>query len=101
MPKTTRTPTKELIPVLNQIEDKVKELRVIVDNMPDSSAKDAMEYFVVNGEKKLEKFLSVQTELTDEQKKAIALIKSGKINPKTVLSTVQDGETKKPKKSIK
>ena len=88
-----RTKTKDLLKEMKAIEDLTKSLRVIVDNLPDSSVKDAFEYSAVNLEKKLEKFQAVSEPLTDQQKEAIAAIKSGKINPEKVLSQVSTTDT--------
>lgn len=91
-----RTKTKELLKELKEIEDVTKSLRVVVDALPESSVKDAFEYSTVNLEKKLDKFLTVSEPLTDEQKEAIALIKSGKIPASKILQAVSPDMEKKP-----
>lgn len=88
-----RTKTKDLLNEIKGVEDITKSLRVIVDNLPDSSVKDAFEYSTVNLEKKLEKFLAVSEPLTDEQKEAIAAIKSGKINSAKILAQISTTDT--------
>ena len=94
-----RTKTKDLINEVKSIVDLTKSLRVIVDALPDSSVKDAFEYSTENLEKKCEKFLNVSESLTEEQKKAIALIKQGKIDISKILPTEQNPRKPVEKKS--
>jgi len=71
--------TKHLLNEVREIQDLTKSMRVIVENIPPCSLQKAYMNSVVNLESKNEKFLTVAQPLSDEQRQAIALIKSGKI----------------------
>lgn len=75
-----RVRTKELLPQIKQIEEKAKELRAIVDNLPASSVKDAFVYSCTNIEKKLTNFLIVGEKFTisAEEKILLTKIRAGK-----------------------
>lgn len=70
-----RVRTKELLPQIKMIEEKSKELRVIVDSLPASSVKDAFEYSCKNIEKKLIQFLTFGEKFTVSAEEKILLTK--------------------------
>jgi len=72
-----RVRTKHLLNEVKEIEDLTKSIRVIVEKIPTCSLQKAYMNSVINLESKNDKFLAEP--LSDDQKKAIALIKSGKV----------------------
>lgn len=73
---------------IEQIKNKQSEIDAIIATLPDSSWKGALLRSSENINKKLESFLVQTTELSEEQKQAIAAIKSGKLNAKEIISTL-------------
>ena len=69
--------TKHLLNEVKEIQDLTKSIRVIVEKIPTCSLQKAYMNSVVNLESKNDKFLAEP--LSDDQKKAIVLIKSGKV----------------------
>jgi len=77
---------------IEQIKNKQSEIDAIIATLPDSSWKDALLRSSENINKKLDSFLVQTTELSEEQKQAIAAIKSGKLNAKEILSTLPSSD---------
>lgn len=94
--KEGRTATKDLIESVKAFEVKTKELRIMVDALPDSSVKDAFEYSVLNLEKKCGKFLTTgeRFKLTPEEKALILQQREKKISPIQGINANMDREEK-------
>lgn len=91
--ESTRTKTKALINEVKQIAEITKQLSVIVKALPDSRVKDAYALTLTNLETKNDKFLTVEQVLTDKQKEAIALIKTGKVSAEKVITDFSEVST--------
>lgn len=70
--------TSSLIPQIKEIVTVTENLEKIVEQLPAGSVKEAYTYSLKNLQTKNDKFLSVKTALTDEQKEAVNLVKRGK-----------------------
>jgi len=79
---------KNYIEQIKTIKKSLDEINEVIQKLPDSSWKKSLNTSAENFQKKIDSFLAVGGDLTEEQKKAIAAIKSGKVKPEEVLSKV-------------
>ena len=79
---------KNYIEQIKTIAKSLDEINEVIQKLPDSSWKKSLKTSAENFQKKIDSFLAVGGDLTEEQKKAIAAIKSGAVKPEEVLSKI-------------
>ena len=91
---------KNYIAEIKTIAKSLEEINGTIQKLPESSWKKSLKTSAENFQKKIDSFLAVGGDLTEEQKKAIAAIKSGKVNASEVLATIPpDMENGEPETS--